>query len=235
MPMPNCQAWFALAHRPRSRQHSREEPVNLQCACGPVTEATPEYELFAIRYATRDARRVEHFIGGDPHDGPMPMDYFTWIAIGAERTFVIDTGFTEIVGTQRKRSFLRCPVDSLKLLRVDPNAVKDVILTHLHYDHVGNFHRFPVAQFHLQDRELNYATGHSMRHAYCAQAFEVEDVVGIVRLNFGRRVTFHDGAETLAPGISLHLTGGHTAGLQFVRVPHQARLGRGGVRRGALL
>ena len=36
----------------------------------------PAYELFAIRYATREARRSDHFIGGDPHDGPMPMDYF---------------------------------------------------------------------------------------------------------------------------------------------------------------
>jgi glyoxylase-like metal-dependent hydrolase (beta-lactamase superfamily II) len=31
------------------------------------------YEVFAIRYATRDAQRSSHFIGGDPHDGPMPM------------------------------------------------------------------------------------------------------------------------------------------------------------------
>ena len=42
----------------------------------------PEYELYAIRYAERDARRRDHFIGGDPHDGPMPMDYFVWAAIG---------------------------------------------------------------------------------------------------------------------------------------------------------
>ncbi len=41
---------------------------------------TAEYELFALRYATRAARRHEHFIGGDPHDGPMPMDYFVWLA-----------------------------------------------------------------------------------------------------------------------------------------------------------
>ena len=41
---------------------------------------TAEYELFAIRYATRKAQRHEHFIGGDPHDGPMPMDYFVWLA-----------------------------------------------------------------------------------------------------------------------------------------------------------
>lgn len=38
--------------------------------------AAQEYELCAIRYATRDAQRSEHFIGGDPHDGPMPMNYF---------------------------------------------------------------------------------------------------------------------------------------------------------------
>ena len=54
----------------------------------------PEYQLYAIRYAERDARRSDHFIGGDPHDGPMPMDYFVWVAVGAQRTFVIDTGFT---------------------------------------------------------------------------------------------------------------------------------------------
>ena len=44
----------------------------------------PEYELYAIRYAERDARRADHFIGGDPHDGPMPMDYFVWAAIGPD-------------------------------------------------------------------------------------------------------------------------------------------------------
>jgi hypothetical protein len=42
----------------------------------------PEYEVYALRYATRDAKRRDHFIGGDPHDGPMPMDYFVWVAVG---------------------------------------------------------------------------------------------------------------------------------------------------------
>jgi len=41
----------------------------------------PEYEVFALRYATRDAQRRDHFIGGDPHDGPMPMDYYVWLAL----------------------------------------------------------------------------------------------------------------------------------------------------------
>ena len=39
----------------------------------------PNYEVYAIKYAWRDARRHEHFVGGDPHDAPMPMDYFVWL------------------------------------------------------------------------------------------------------------------------------------------------------------
>src|SRR4051794_6361313 len=105
----------------------------------------PIYELFAIRYATREARRREHFIGGDPHDAPMPVGYFVWVAIGSDHTFVIDTGFTAEVAAKRGRSYLRCPVETLKVLGVDGGAVQDVILTHLHYDHVGNFHKFPNA------------------------------------------------------------------------------------------
>ena len=75
--------------------------------------AEQEYELFAIRYATREARRSDHFIGGDPHDGPMPMDYFMWLAKGGGRTFIIDTGFNAEVANRRKRTFLRCPVETL--------------------------------------------------------------------------------------------------------------------------
>ena len=67
------------------------------------------YEVFAIRYATRDARRSSHFIGGDPHDAPMPMDYFVWLVRNAERTFVVDTGFTAEMAKKRKRTFLRTP------------------------------------------------------------------------------------------------------------------------------
>src|SRR5580658_7780764 len=100
---------------------------------------TAEYELFALRYATREARRHEHFIGGDPHDGPMPMDYFVWVAKNADRAVVIDIGFTAESGGKRGRKLERCPIDSLSLLGVDAAQVEDVILTHMHYDTSGIF------------------------------------------------------------------------------------------------
>jgi glyoxylase-like metal-dependent hydrolase (beta-lactamase superfamily II) len=186
---------------------------------------TPEYEVFAIRYATRAARRADHFIGGDPHDGPMPMDYFVWVIAGAERVFMVDTGFTAETAARRKRQFLRCPIESLRLLGIEPDSITDVVLTHLHYDHAGNFHKLPNARFYLQERELAFATGRHIRYPYFGHGFEVEDVVGMVRLNFKRRLELYDGETELAPGVTLHLAPGHTAGLQVVRV----RTSRGNV------
>lgn len=183
-----------------------------------MPDTLPEYELFAIRYAMRDARRCDHFIGGDPHDGPMPMDYFLWVARSSERTVVIDCGFTAEVAEKRKRTFLRCPIDALTLVGVDADTVRDVVLTHLHYDHVGNFHRFPLAHFHLQEPEIHYATGRYMSYPRLSHSFEVEDVCGIVRLNFAQRVAFYNGPAQLDPGFTLHPVGGHSAGLQFVRI-----------------
>ena len=183
-----------------------------------MTTESPEYQICAIRYATRAARRADHFIGGDPHDGPMPMDYFIWVITGAGRVVVVDTGFTAETAARRRREFLRCPIESLRQLGIEPESVTDVVLTHLHYDHVGNFHKLPNARFHLQERELAFATGRHVRYPYFGHGFEVEDVVGIVRLNFKRRVELYDGDAELAPGITLHLTAGHTAGLQVVRV-----------------
>ena len=96
--------------------------------------------------------------------------------------------------------------------------MEDVILTHMHYDHVGNFHKFPKARFHLQEPEIHYAVGRYMRHQHLARPFEPDDVCGIVRLNFDGRVTYHNGPADVLPGISIVPTGGHSAGLQFVKV-----------------
>ena len=182
----------------------------------------PNYEIYAIKYAWRDAKRTVHFVGGDPHDAPMPMDYFVWLVRGEGREYVIDTGFTQSMAEQRKRIFLRRPADGLALLGVKAADVKDVIITHLHYDHVGTFQDFPAAQFHLQDTEMQYATGRHMRHKQFNHGYEVEEVIGMVRLVYKDRVTFYNGDVELVPGISLHHIGGHTMGLQCVRV-HTAR------------
>ena len=180
--------------------------------------SAPQYEVYAIKYAHHERRASENFIGGDPHDGPMPLDYFVWLVRGGGREIVVDTGFSAAMAAKRQRNHLRCPTEGLRLLNVDSKTVKDVVITHLHYDHVGNFDLFPAATLHLQDLEMNYATGRHMTRPVFQHAFEVEDVVGMVRRVYAGRVRFHDGDGEIAPGVSVHLIGGHTMGMQSVRV-----------------
>jgi glyoxylase-like metal-dependent hydrolase (beta-lactamase superfamily II) len=179
------------------------------------------YEVYAIKYAHHARRAAENFLGGlprDEHDGPMPLDYFVWLIRGGGREIVVDTGFSAAMAAKRQRDHLRCPSEGLRLLGCSASAVKDVVVTHLHYDHIGNFELFPAATFHLQDLEMRYATGRHMGDAKHAGAYEVEDVVGMVRQVYAGRVRFHSGDAEIAPGASLHLIGGHTKGLQVVRV-----------------
>jgi glyoxylase-like metal-dependent hydrolase (beta-lactamase superfamily II) len=180
------------------------------------------YELFAIKYATHERGAHENFVFRDVHDAPMPLDFYVWVARSAERTFVIDTGFSEATGRRRERTILRNPREGLAAVGVDAAAVEHVILTHMHYDHVGNFENFPRATFHLQDREMAYATGRYMCHGRLRAPFDVENVTGLVRALYRGRVAFHDGFEQLDSGLSVHLVGGHSHGLQIVRV-HTAR------------
>jgi len=176
------------------------------------------YEVYAIRYARHDRRASENFLGGDPHDGPMPIDYFVWAVVGGGKIFVVDTGFGSEQAVKRKRELIRSPADGLRSLGIDPARVEDVIITHMHYDHAGNLDLFPNATFHIQDREMAYCTGRCMCHAELRGAFEPGDVGGMVRRIFAGRVRFHDGAAELAPGLFLHYIGGHTMGLQSLRV-----------------
>jgi len=181
--------------------------------------SVPEpYEIYAIRYAHHDRRASENFIGGDPHDGPMPLDYFVWAIVGQNRTFVLDTGFDAEMAKKRKRELVRNPGEGLKAIGVDPAKVQDVIISHMHYDHTGNYDLFPNARFHLQEREMNYSTGRYMCHPTMRMPYEADDVIAMVRKVFAGRVEFHDGAVELTPGLSLHHVGGHTMGLQVARV-----------------
>jgi glyoxylase-like metal-dependent hydrolase (beta-lactamase superfamily II) len=178
----------------------------------------PHFEVYAVRYATREARSGEHFHGQDPHDVPMPMDYFVWVAVSDDHTVVVDAGFTAEVAARRGREHLRCPTEGLGELGVDCGRVPLVILTHLHYDHVGNLEKFPAATFVVQDEEMGFWTGRYAGRPHFRGMVEPEDVLHLVRENFAGRLRFVAGSEEVVPGIEVHRVGGHSRGLQVVKI-----------------
>ena len=183
-----------------------------------MTETIDTYRVFAIKYAHHERLSSANFIGGDSHDVPMPLDYFVWAIVGAGRTFIVDTGFDPAMAAKRGRRITNTVDRGLRAIGIEPDSVEDVIVTHMHYDHAGNHALFPRARYHIQDREMAYCTGRCMCHTALNHPFEADDVSAMVQRLFKGQVVFHDGDSKLTSGLSVHLVGGHTNGLQVVRV-----------------
>ena len=80
------------------------------------------YDLFAIRYGHHHRTATHNFLGGDPHDGPMPLDYFVWAIVGEKRSFVFDTGFDAPRAAKRQRTLLRPVGEGLKMIGINPDT-----------------------------------------------------------------------------------------------------------------
>jgi len=149
------------------------------------------HEIYAVRYAHHDRQSPENFLFGDPHDILQPLAYFVWAIVGPHGTFIVDTGFDEPMARKRGRTIVKPIAEGLKSIGIQPDAVQDIIVTHLHYDHCGNHDVFPQARYHLQGTEIAYSTGRYMCHPVMRIPFEVDDVVAMVRKVFAGRVVFH--------------------------------------------
>lgn len=177
------------------------------------------WEIHAVKYADRNARiRADSFITDDNHNAPHAMDYYLWVLRRGAEVLLVDTGYDSAEGASRGRPVAMDPHDALRPLGITPEAVDQVIVTHLHYDHAGGLHLFPNAKLHLQAAEMAFATGPCMCHDHLRTPFTAEHVCEAVKRLYSGKVIFHEGDAEIAEGVTVHCVGGHSRGLQCVRV-----------------
>lgn len=178
-----------------------------------------DWEVHAVKYAERNARtRADSFLFDDNHDAPHPMDYFMWVLRRGAEVILVDTGYDNVEAGARGRPIRLDPVASLAPLGIVPEAISQIIVTHLHYDHAGGLHLFPNANLHMQAAEMAYATGPCMCHDTLRMPFTAEHVCEAIRRLYAGKVIFYDGDAQVADGVTVHRIGGHSRGLQAVRV-----------------
>ena len=182
-----------------------------------------DWEVYAIKYADQPGRvRGSNFMFEDDHDADSPIDFYMWLIRGPGRVILVDTGFDAVEGAARGRPVRLDPGAALKPFGLVPEDVTEIIVTHLHFDHAGGLHLFPNAKIHLQAAEMAYATGPCMCHDVLRAPFTADHVCEAVKRLYSGKVQFHDGDGQIADGITVHCIGGHSRGMQAVRVRTQA-------------
>lgn len=177
------------------------------------------WEVHAVKYADRNARtRADSFLFDDNHDAPHAMDYFMWVLRRGAEVILVDTGYDDAEAASRDRPIRLNPHEALAPLGLKPEDITTLIVTHLHYDHAGGMHLFPNATLHMQAAEMAFATGPCMCHDALRMPFTAGHVCEAVKRLYAGKLVFHDGDGEIAEGVTVHCIGGHSRGLQCVRV-----------------
>lgn len=184
------------------------------------------YEVYAVRYGSLTTQRSAVFADYPVYrhaDGEIGMDYFFWLLRDGDRIVLVDTGFAPDVGRRRGREVLYEPADALNRLGVDPASVTDVVLTHFHYDHIGNVRLFPEARIVTSAREFAFWTGPYGGKPVVAAPTGPSEVQHVAQAHRHGRVVLVPDEDAGLPGLQLLDLGGHTPGQLGVVVPTAGR------------
>lgn len=153
-----------------------------------------------------------------------PINYYVWALKAKDgEVILVDTGPSPAQGAARKVPGFVDPIDVVARIGATADSVRKVVITHMHWDHVGNIEGYlralPKAKFYVQKREFDFC----MKDPVCQRKPVVvlcdppaNKIVG--DLERSDRLAIVDGDVSLAPGVDLLLAPGHTLGLQVVRV-----------------
>ncbi|MGB6675102.1 MAG: N-acyl homoserine lactonase family protein [Terriglobales bacterium] len=185
-----------------------------------AAQSKPQYEIYAIRYATLPGFPVSELVPDVDPARKMDIAMMIWLIRGNGRNILLDSGFyhDRFFKDWHVNDFIK-PSDTLKPLGLKPEDITDVIISHMHWDHADGMDLFPNARIWIQKDELQYYAGEAWQSKDTHGGIDADDVLTLVKLNMQGRVGMVDGdAKEILPGITCYTGGRHTYASQYVGV-----------------
>lgn len=185
-----------------------------------AAQPKPNYEVYAIRYATLKDFSVAGLVAGADRSRKMDIAMMVWLVRGDGRNILVDSGFyrEQFMRQWHPADYIK-PSEALSRTGLKPEDITDVIITHMHWDHADGMDLFPKARIWIQKDELQYYAGEAWQQPRTHGGIDPEDILAAVRLNTQGRVKLVNGdAQEILPGVTCYTGGRHTYASQFVGV-----------------
>lgn len=185
--------------------------------------APPAYEVYAVRYATLLGYPTHELVAGADTSRRSDLAMTVWLLKGpGDRRVLVDAGFyrDEFVLDAKPTDFHRSS-EVLESLGVAPGSITDIIISHVHWDHLDGAILYPNARVWIQRAEYEYYVG-PKGEALHADITRV-DAFMLATLRTAGRVELVDGdAKEIIPGIRVYTGGRHTYASQYAVVNTRA-------------
>jgi glyoxylase-like metal-dependent hydrolase (beta-lactamase superfamily II) len=195
-------------------------PAFLFLAASLQAQPKPQYEIYAVRYATIPGFAVSGLIEGADPSRKLDIAMMVWLIRGNGKNILFDSGFHAPRYIQQWHPVdFSTPAEAVARAGVKPEEVTDVVISHMHWDHAGGLDLFPKAKIWLQKDELEYYAGSAWQSRRTHGGIDADDVQTAVKLNTEGRVGLIDGdGREFLPGITAYTGGKHTYASQFIAV-----------------
>ena len=194
-----------------------------------------DYSIWPLAYCQADM--PYDFFGGSgmfSNQGIIKIPMIYTLLVGGEvggrqHVALVDCGFRKGPWLT-KYAFSNWEEPEVVLGRVGfkPTDVEAILVTHMHFDHVGNFEAFPNAKLYVQIEEYMgwskaVCAAHQMEteeeKAWIFSSFDPEDLVRAAHGVSTGKLQFVSGDEEVLPGITARLAKeSHTFGTQWFEV-----------------
>ena len=192
-------------------------PFTLPASGAPAR--APAWKVFAVRYATVPKFPVHELVAGADTTRTQDIAMMFWVLEGPDRRRVlVDAGFyRQKFLDDWKPADYRRPSEALRELGIAADSVTDVIISHIHWDHLDGADLFPNARIWIQREEYTHYVGDD--GAALDAAIDSVDAAMLAQLNRAGRVQLVNGdAREILPGIIAYTGGKHTFASQYVGV-----------------
>lgn len=190
------------------------------CATSPRGgAAAPASEVYAIRYGTLRNFPVASLVSGADTTRRMDIALMVWLIKRPDgRTMLVDAGFYRDKFMQRWKpaDYLK-PSEAVRAAGMRPEDVTDIIVSHVHWDHMDGADLFPNAIIWIQREEYAHHVsddGRSLDRA--ADSLDAAMLAAMKRNGRVRMVNGDD--QEIAPGVRVYTGGKHTYASQYASV-----------------